>query len=174
MLNTLRAKESDDLLLVRVESRPLAKVRTRAELRLAPLLVRGDVQRGNESPSYLALAILDDGESGGNNSNIPLLIRQHPLECNTIILRKFHDIGIRHSLRLSELDMLVKLGHHVQLGTHALCGLHQLDSAAKKKTLHVLLPVLSHPKHLSSLLFLVLLLPFPTPQEKGTRSYVAT
>ena len=133
MLNTLRAKESDDLLLVRVESRPLAKVRTRAELRLAPLLVRGDVQRGNESPSYLALAILDDGESGGNNSNIPLLIRQHPLECNTIILRKFHDIGIRHSLRLSELDMLVKLGHHVQLGTHALCGLHQLDSAAKKK-----------------------------------------
>ena len=40
MLNALRAKESNDLLLVRIKSRPLAKVRIRAELRLAPLLVR--------------------------------------------------------------------------------------------------------------------------------------
>ena len=106
VLSALRAEESNDLLLIRIESRPLAKVRIRAELRLTPLLVRGNVQRGDESPSDLASAILDGGESGGN-SNVPFLIRRHPLEYNIIILRKFHDVGIRHSLRLSELDILV-------------------------------------------------------------------
>ena len=54
------------------------------------------------------------GESGGN-SNTPLLICRHPLEHNTIVLRESHDVGIRHSLRLGELDVLVKLSHHVQL-----------------------------------------------------------
>ena len=52
----------NDLLLARIKSRPLAKVGTRAELRFAPLLACGDVQRSDESPSGPCLVILVDGE----------------------------------------------------------------------------------------------------------------